>query len=43
VLYIVRASGDGCEIFLLTLYDKSEESSISKVSLQELLKKIFGE
>jgi hypothetical protein len=38
VSYLVNRTEDNTEIFLLTLYDKSEDSSISKETLLDMVK-----
>ena len=43
ITFLVKESNKGYEIFLLTIYDKSEESTITKSILLKLVKKIFSE
>ena len=41
ITFLLKESEKGYEIFLLTIYEKSEESNISKDLLQLLVRKIF--
>ena len=41
ITYLVQELKDSYEIFLITIIDKSEESTISKAALLLLVKKIF--
>ncbi|OFX18407.1 MAG: addiction module toxin RelE [Bacteroidetes bacterium GWA2_31_9] len=42
ITYLVHEVKNSIEIFLITIYDKSEESSISISSLKKIVKMIFG-
>ena len=42
ITYLVKELNNGTEIYLITIYDKSEESSINKKGLLTLINKIFG-
>jgi mRNA-degrading endonuclease RelE of RelBE toxin-antitoxin system len=41
ISYLVQEFQDSTEIYLITIYDKSEEASIDKSVLQKLVKSIF--
>ena len=41
ITYLVKQSTQGIDIYLVTIYDKSEESSIKKNDLIKLVKEIF--
>ena len=41
ITYLMRETENGIEIYLITIYDKSQESSITKKDLLTLVKKIF--
>lgn len=41
ITYLVQELENSTEIFLITIYDKSEESSISTLILKKLIKSIF--
>lgn len=41
ITYLVQEVLDSTEIYLITIYDKSEEASIDKTVLQKLVKSIF--
>lgn len=41
ITYLVKETDIGTEINLITIYDKSEESSISKTAIIKLLKQLF--
>lgn len=41
ITYLVNQTNGGTDIYLITIYDKSEESSIDKNQLVNLLKEIF--
>jgi hypothetical protein len=41
ITYLLRASTEGTDIYLITLYDKSEDSTIKKSSLQKLVKQMI--
>ena len=41
ITYLVKELENGFEIYLITIYDKSEESTITKKDLIQLVKKIF--
>jgi len=41
ITYLVRPSTEGMDIYLITIYDKSEESTIDKSALKKLIKSIF--
>ncbi len=41
ITYLIEENNSEFEINLLTIYDKSEESSISKSQLQKIIKKYF--
>jgi hypothetical protein len=42
ITYLVDERVDGTDIYLITMYDKSEESSIKKAQLKKIIKKIFS-
>jgi hypothetical protein len=42
ITYLVQHTETGNEIYLITIYDKSEEEAIDKKELKELIKAIFG-
>ena len=42
ITYLVKENADECEIFLIPIYDKSEETNIIKTDLVKLVKSIFG-
>ena len=42
ISYLVNKTETGTDIFLITIYDKSEESSIDKNVLKKLVKELFG-
>jgi len=41
ITYLVEERVDGTDIYLITMYDKSEESSILTAQLKKIIKKIF--
>ena len=41
ITYLLKASEEGTDIYLVTLYDKSEDSSIKKSVLQKLVKQML--
>jgi hypothetical protein len=41
ITYLVQEFKDSSEIYLITIYDKSEDTSIPKTVLQKLVKSIF--
>jgi len=41
ITYLVQERKDGTDIFLITMFDKSEESSIKKEQLVKLVKLLF--
>lgn len=41
ITYLVQERNDGIDIFLITMFDKSEESSIKKDQLVKLVKLLF--
>ena len=41
ITYLVKERKDGTDIFLVTMFDKSEESSIKKKQLVKLVKLLF--
>ena len=41
ITYLVDERVDGTDIYLITMYDKSEESSIKTSQLKKIIKKIF--
>jgi hypothetical protein len=41
ITYLLKESEDGTDIYLITLYDKSEDSTIKKQVLQKLVKQMF--
>jgi hypothetical protein len=41
ITYLVNQTNEGTDIYLITIYDKSEESSINKDKLHKLVKEIF--
>jgi mRNA-degrading endonuclease RelE of RelBE toxin-antitoxin system len=41
ITYLIKETSDSTDIFLITIYDKSEESTISKTVLINLVKSIF--
>ncbi len=43
VTYAVTKEGNSYTVYLITIFDKSEESSISKRVILQIIKKIFGE
>ena len=43
ITYLLTETKDGSEIYLITIYDKSEESSIKKEMLLKIFKVLFGE
>jgi hypothetical protein len=43
ITYLVKPVAEGTDIYLITIYDKSEESAIDKSDLKKLIKSIFGE
>jgi len=38
VTYLVEETKDSCEVFLITIFDKSEEATIKKESLLKIIK-----
>ncbi|MFI5205607.1 MAG: addiction module toxin RelE [Candidatus Paceibacterales bacterium] len=42
ITYLVRPAEEGVDIYLITIYDKSEESTIDKALLKKLVKSIFA-
>ena len=43
ITYLIQEQKNYYEIYLITIFDKSEESTISKSALKKLVKKIFAE
>jgi hypothetical protein len=43
IRYLTKQSAEGIDIYLITIYDKSEESTIDKPALKKLVKSIFDE
>lgn len=43
VSYLVTETEDNTDVYLLTIYDKSEESSVKKETLLSLIKALLGE
>ena len=43
VTYLRRNTADGTDIILITIYDKSEETTVAKGELEKLVKKYVGE
>lgn len=43
ITYLLAKTEDGTDVYLLTMYDKSEESSIRKETLLTLAKALLGE
>ena len=43
ITYLVTETEEGTDIYLITIYDKSEESSIQKDRLLKIVKTLFGE
>ena len=41
ITYLLKESEEGTDIYLITLYDKSEDSTIKRQSLQKLVKQMF--
>jgi hypothetical protein len=41
ITYLIKQNTDGTDIYLITIYDKSEESTIDKAVLKKLIKSIF--
>ena len=41
ITYLIEERADGIDIYLITMYDKSEESSIRTSQLKKIIKKIF--
>ena len=41
ITYLVDERADGTDIYLITMYDKSEESSIKTSQLKKIISKIF--
>jgi hypothetical protein len=41
ITYLVRPAISGTDIYLITIYDKSEEASIDKAALKKLIASIF--
>jgi hypothetical protein len=41
ITYLVKPAAEGTDIYLITIYDKSEESTIDKGELKRLIKSIF--
>jgi hypothetical protein len=41
ITYLIKPSVDGVDIYLITIYDKSEESTIDKPQLKKLIRSIF--
>ncbi len=42
ITYLLQENSNSNEIFLITIYDKSEDSTITKSNLQRLVKAIFS-
>lgn len=42
ITYLIEENQESTTIYLIKIYDKSEESSISKLILVKLVKQIFG-
>ena len=42
ITYLIEQTPAGCEINLITIYDKSEEANINKSTLLDLVKSLFG-
>jgi len=43
VTYLINEEDDSISITMITLYDKSEESTIDKKHLQKIIKELFNE
>ena len=43
ITYLMQEQNDLCEIFLITIYDKSEKSTIAKSTLIKLVRSIFND
>lgn len=43
ITYLLTETEDGVDIYLITMYDKSEESSVKKEVLLKIVKALFGE
>jgi hypothetical protein len=43
ITYLTVQTENGTEIFLITIYDKSEEENISKPEIFQMIKRIFNE
>lgn len=41
ITYLINKKADGVEIYLITLYDKSEESTIKKEEIIQLIKRLL--
>ncbi len=41
ITYLIDETNTGTDIYLIIIYDKSEENSISKSQLMDLVKKVF--
>lgn len=42
VTYLVDEREDGIDVYLVTVFDKSEESNIKKPALLKIVKRLFG-
>ena len=42
ITYLIKEQTNSLSIYLITIFDKSEESSVSKVDLQKIVKAVFG-
>lgn len=43
ITYLTVLTENGTEIFLITIYDKSEEENISKLEILQMIKRIFND
>ncbi len=43
ITYLIQENKNSYEIFLITIYDKSEESTVTKTALLKLVKTIFDD
>jgi hypothetical protein len=43
ITYLVAETADGMDVYLITIYDKSEEGSIKKEMLLKIVNALFGE
>lgn len=42
ITYLIKRTESGTDIYLITIFDKSEESSINKTDLKKLVSRIFS-